>query len=205
MLRADARPLLPYDLPVEQHWNRILAWVEQHAPDLLDHLEPGAERAELAEAETRLSMRLPTALRTFYTLQNGTVGFAIFPALEPDQSAFGPLAVDEIEFLEIDEDDDSGEMTEDDFDADPGIRREFWNEMWIPFAAAGDRGDFLILDMAPDRGGRPGQVIEWRHDTNERRLVAPSLEHLLKQVAEGMEAGRYVYDEEAGVRRTERA
>jgi cell wall assembly regulator SMI1 len=60
-----------------------------------------------------------------------------------------------------------------------------------------------MLDMAPARGGRVGQVIEWRHDTNERRLVAPSLEALLKQTAEGLEAGRFVYDGEAGVRRAE--
>ena len=186
---------------MDAHWSRIVAWVERHAPELLDHLEPGADRAELAEAEQRLSMRLPTALRTFYALQNGTIGFAVFPALEPDQSAFGPLSLDEIEFIELDEDSDE---TEDDFDADPGVRPEFWNPMWIPFAAAGDRGDYLMLDMAPLRGGHAGQVIEWRHDTNERRIVAPSLDVLLKQVAEGMEAGRFSYDEEEGLRRVDR-
>ena len=182
---------------MHESWSRILAWVEANAPELLDHLNDGADRAELAEAETRLSMRLPTALRTFYALQNGTSGFAVFPALEDDQSAFGPLTLDEIEFLELDEDSDA--TSEDDFDADPGIRAEFWNDLWIPFAAPGDRGDYLILDLAPARGGRAGQVIEWRHDTNERRFVAASLEALLGQLANGLEAGRYVYDDERGV------
>ena len=183
---------------MQQHWSRILTWVEANAPDLLDHLEPGAERADLAAAEARLMMRLPTALRTFYGFHNGTIDFAVLPALEPDQSAFGPLSLDEIEFIELEEDSDE---TEDDFDADPGVRPEFWNPMWIPFAAAGDRGDYLMLDMAPARGGRAGQVIEWRHDTNERRLVAPSLEALLKQVADGMKVGKYAYDADAGLRR----
>jgi cell wall assembly regulator SMI1 len=184
---------------MQESWNRILAWVEANAPGLLDHLNEGADRAELAEAEARLSMRLPTALRTFYTLQNGTSGFAVFPALEDDQSAFGPLTLDEIEFLEIEE--DSAAPAEADFEVDPGIRPEFWNDLWIPFAAPGDRGDYLILDLAPARGGRAGQVIEWRHDTDERRLVAPSLEAFLRQLADGLEAGRYIYSEEQGVMR----
>jgi len=184
---------------MQNDWRRILAWVQENAPDLFDFLEPPAERAELAETETRLSMRLPAALRTFYGLQNGTPAFGVFPALEEEQSAFGPLALDEIEFLELDEDDDP----EEGFDVDAGVRAEFWNPNWIPFAAAADRGDYLMLDMAPARGGRLGQVIEWRHDTNERRLVAPSLEALLSRTADGLEAGRFVYDGDAGVRRAD--
>ena len=183
---------------LQSHWHRILGWVEAHAPELLDHLEPPAERADLAEAERRLSMRLPTALHAFYSLQNGTPGFAVFPALEPDQSAFGPLPVDEIEFLEVD-DEDVGEAAED-FETDPAIRPEFWNPLWIPFAAANDRGDLLMLDLAPTRAGHPGQVIEWRHDTDERRLVAPSLEAMLKRIADRMEAGELLYDATDGLR-----
>jgi cell wall assembly regulator SMI1 len=184
-------------------WQRILAWVEEHAPDLLDFLEPPADRAELAEAETRLAMRFPTVLRAFYALQNGTTPFAVFPALDADQSAFGPLPLDEIQFLEVDDEDDA--PSEEDFEVDPGVRREFWNPGWLPFAAAGDRGDYLMLDLAPARGGRFGQVIEWRHDTNERRLAAASLEALLADVADGMEAGKYVYSRELGVRRVDDA
>ena len=53
---------------MQESWSRILAWVEANAPALLDHLNEGADRGELGEAEARLSVRLPTALRTFYTL-----------------------------------------------------------------------------------------------------------------------------------------
>lgn len=199
---------------MQVEWQRIVAWVGSHAPASLDSLEPPAGRADLAEAETRLFMRLPTVLRSFYGLQNGTTAFAAFPALAADQSAFGPLPLDEIEFLDVEDEDDNkprpnrrrsrdaGEAGED-FDVDPGVRPEFWNPNWIPFAAAADRGDYLMLDFAPARGGRIGQVIEWRHDTNERRVVAPSLEAFLKEIAEGLEAGRYVRDGAAGVRRAE--
>ena len=183
-------------------WQRIVAWVEAQAPDLLDFLEPPADRAELAEAERRLSMRLPVVLRTFYGLQNGTTGFAVFPALDADQSAFGPLPLDEMEFLEADEDDDT---TEADFDVDPGVRPEFWHPNWVPFAAATDRGDYLMLHLASARGGRIGQVIEWRGETNERRLVAPSLDAMLERIADGMEAGLYVRSRELGFRRVDDA
>jgi cell wall assembly regulator SMI1 len=199
---------------MEADWQRILAWVETHAPDLLDLQAPPADRTDLADAERRLSMRLPTALRTFYTLQNGPPEFAVFPALDPELSAFGPLSLDEIEFVEIEDEDDApkpakrrgrGEPPPEDFDADPGVRGEFWNPNWIPFAAATDRGDYLMLDFAPARGGRPGQVIEWRHDTNERRLAAASLPALLKQTADAMEAGRTAWDENRGARRATNA
>jgi FKBP-type peptidyl-prolyl cis-trans isomerase (trigger factor) len=50
--------------------------------ELLDALDPPADRDELAEAERRLSMRLPKAIRDFYLLQNGTTGFAVFPSLD---------------------------------------------------------------------------------------------------------------------------
>jgi cell wall assembly regulator SMI1 len=179
-------------------WSRIVAWVEANAPELLDALEPPAERAELVAAEARLSMRLPTVLRAFYGLQNGTSAFGVFPALEPDQTPFGPLAIDEVELLEADAEDDAGEA-EEDFEVDAGVRPEFWNPGWIPFAT-NDAGDYLLLDMSPARGGRVGQIIEWRHDTNERRIAAPSLEALLKQIADGLESGRYTYDGDRGVR-----
>ena len=184
---------------MQAHWQRILICVEANAADLLDFLEPPADCAELAEAETRLSMRLPTALRNFYALHNGTTAFGVFPALEEEQSAFGPLPLDEVEFLEVEDESDAD--PEEEFDVDPGVRAEFWNPNWIPFAAAADRGDYLMLDMSPARGGRIGQVIEWRHDTSERRIVAPSLEALLRQTADGLEAGSILYDGEAGLRR----
>src|SRR5688572_7111294 len=91
---------------VEQEWQRIVAWVEANAPDLMDELEPGVDRAELAEAERRLSMRLPAVVRAFFQLQNGTTGFRVFPALDGDQSAFAPLAIDEVEFYEVDDEEE---------------------------------------------------------------------------------------------------
>src|SRR5438270_2154706 len=107
---ASLNELLPIKCHVPHHaatrivpsmqddWQRILAWVRTHALDIMDELNPPADRAELAEAERRLSMRLPTVFRAFYALHNGTTGFRIFPALDADQSAFGPLSIDEVEF-----------------------------------------------------------------------------------------------------------
>ena len=90
----------------------------------------------------------------FYALHNGTTGFRIFPALDADQSAFGPLSIDEVEFFEVEDEDDSRSADPaEDFEVDSGVRPEFWNPNWIPFAAPQDRGDYLMLDFAPARGG----------------------------------------------------
>jgi ankyrin repeat protein len=70
---------------------------------------------------------------------------------------------------------------------DAGVRADWWNEKWIPFAGDGG-GDFLCLDQAPDKGGIAGQVVLFRHDDPRRRRVAPSLTALLADVAEQWEA-----------------
>jgi hypothetical protein len=46
-------------------------------------------------------------------------------------------------------------------------------------------------------------LFEWRHDTDERRWVAPLLEWMLKSIAAAMESGTLKYVPAGGLRRVE--
>lgn len=50
----------------------------------------------------------------------------------------------------------------------------WWEPTWVPFVAAGN-GDFLCIDSKSDA------IIEWRHDSSERKLLAPSLAAFLAE------------------------
>jgi cell wall assembly regulator SMI1 len=172
---------------IAEQWSRIIAWFEENAPEKLDDLEPPATDEEIAATEKRLGFPLPDSLRTFYSLQNGTIEFGVFPSLETDDMPYGPMPLEHIKiFDDIMEDEEIIE-----FDVrDPQIRPQYWNPRWIPFATNGG-GDYHVCDLDPAEGGTVGQIFEWRHETSELLLIAPSLEAALDDILEGLESGRY--------------
>ena len=63
-------------------------------------------------------------------------------------------------------------------DPDGGIKDDWFNLQWIPFAANG-MGDCLCLDLDPAPGGTVGQVIRVLHDDERRECLAASYEQWL--------------------------
>ncbi|CAA9390626.1 MAG: hypothetical protein AVDCRST_MAG64-1173 [uncultured Phycisphaerae bacterium] len=175
---------------MKAEWSRIKKWFKANAPDKLDDLEDAADADDLNDAEERLGVKFPKELRAFYRLQNGTMEFGVFPALEPEEMPFGPVELDDLSVPTSP--DDVGSIK---IEADPRVKPLYMSPKWFPFASNGG-GDYLMLDYDPAAGGTAGQVIQWLHETSERRWVAASLEALLKQVADGLDSGRYVYDED---------
>jgi cell wall assembly regulator SMI1 len=80
----------------------------------------------------------------------------------------------------------------------PGVRGDWWNVGWVPFASDCG-GDYYCIDLAPARGGKKGQVIAMAHDSGARKLLAPSLREWLARFADQLEAGKYRYDEDEGL------
>ncbi|KAF8060480.1 SKIP16 [Scenedesmus sp. PABB004] len=52
-------------------WGGLKAWLREHAPQVLETLNPGATPAQVAEAEAALGHPLPLALRCIYRVHNG--------------------------------------------------------------------------------------------------------------------------------------
>jgi cell wall assembly regulator SMI1 len=153
-------------------------------------LEEAADSDDINDAEQRLGVKFPKELRAFYRLQNGTMEFGVFPAVEPEEMAYGPIELDDLYIPKTPEDVSSIKI-----DADPRVKPLYMSEKWFPFASNGG-GDYLMLDYDPAASGTAGQVIQWLHETSQRLWVAESLETLLKQIADGLDSGRYVYDED---------
>nr|BFD93877.1 hypothetical protein KitaXyl93_52370 [Kitasatospora sp. Xyl93] len=83
-------------------------------------------------------------------------------------------------------------------DADPPqtVRRCGAHPAWLPFATGGD-GNYLAVDLAPARDGRPGQVIRIGRDHDEGpQYVAESVTALFRRYSDQLAAGAYEVDED---------
>ncbi|MFD9687762.1 SMI1/KNR4 family protein [Kitasatospora sp. NPDC059088] len=176
---------------------RFHAYMEHRASILgqPEQLPPPASATALAEAEHRLGTPLPADLRALYLIADGDgngyenlwlFGNNLWLSLEDlvDCQAewsepvwFGwDLEWDAVVF-----------------DADPAdtVRRCGGHPGWLPFASGQD-GNFLAVDTAPARKGRPGQVIRMGRDFDHRpEYVADSVTSLLGHYLDLLEEGAY--------------
>lgn len=160
-----------------------------------EHLPPPASTAALDEAERRIGRPLPADLRALYLIADGDGidhehhyllgGDAWLPledlvAVHADQREpiwqGWNLAWDWVVF-----------------DADPPdtVRRYGGHPAWLPFGT-GEDGNYLAVDLAPARNGRPGQVIRIGRDYDGGpAYVADSVTSLLGRYLELLEQGAY--------------
>ncbi|RKR93037.1 cell wall assembly regulator SMI1 [Micromonospora pisi] len=127
-------------------------------------LPPGAAEDQIAAAEAKLGYRLPPDLRAMYALADGggTIdGWNRYPLTEL-------IGMYEITSAPA-ESSWPGVWNRVILDADPAdtIRRASGHPGWIPIADDSG-GNFLVVDLAPARHGRPGQVINVGVDWSTR-------------------------------------
>lgn len=178
-------------------WQRIERWLAANAPDLLDDLAPGATEEELIQVEAALEVKLPEDFKAFYRLHNG--GCLLPPWREKTLPLESIVQVREM-IREWDEDDDNV------FPDEPSgpVQPLRGHPEWIPFFWVGYGGEHLCLDLAPGLGGQIGQVILRPHEHDPARFVANSFEVLIAQIADDLEAGKYLsFGSELEVRLTE--
>ncbi|MFJ9061060.1 SMI1/KNR4 family protein [Streptomyces sp. NPDC102409] len=169
-----------------------------------EELPPPATPAAIDATERELGHRLPADLRALYLVADGDcVG------LEPRYLFHGttwlPLRhlVTARDGYGATEPPWSGWGLEWDaviFDAEPAetVRRCGGHPGWLRFAS-GEDGNYLAVDTAPARNGRPGQVIRTGRDHDRGPShVADSVTSLLGHYLELLDRGAYAYDEEDG-------
>jgi cell wall assembly regulator SMI1 len=179
---------------MEEIWRRIEAWLKDNVPEGVILMNPSSTEAEIQQAETTLEIRFPQDFRTFLKIHNGEQWesrglmegwrFHSLDDIVEDWSVWkeifgsGPF--------------DAGKTR-----PDPGVRDDWWNPGWIPIVT-NDGGDSYCLDMAPDPGGREGQIIWMWHDMSDRSVEASSFRKWMENLAQGMESGKYFFHEEEG-------
>ncbi|MFJ8882415.1 SMI1/KNR4 family protein [Streptomyces sp. NPDC102402] len=184
--------------------DRFHTYLERRAAILgrREELPPPATPAAIDAAERELGRRLPADLRALYLIADGdcvgleprylfqgstwlSLGHLVtardgYGATEPPWSGWG-LEWDAVIF-----------------DADPAetVRRCAGHPGWLRFAS-GEDGNYLAVDTAPARNGRPGQVIRTGRDHHRGPShVADSVTSLLGHYLELLDRGAYAYEEE---------
>ncbi len=173
-------------------WKNLIDALAEHAPEILETLQPGATQAEIKALEQHLGVTLPDDYRAFLELCNGASEDAEYGFYDGEL-----LSVSSIKFqwgiwqklLQ----DGTFEGTKS--RPGKGVRGDWWNSKWIPFTHDGG-GNHLCLDLDPAPGGHVGQVITMWHDTQERELMYPSFMAWLEHILAGLESGEIVLDTE---------
>lgn len=198
MEKRESRPMVD---SVVIAWQRIVAWLQEHAPAALAQSQGPALAQQLDAIAAQVGLPLPDDFYTFYQLINGAEASGIFPSTDDwDQMAYGPLSLAQVvqewqmqkELLEM------GDFARLNPQAAVGVANVWWHPAWLPFAGNGG-GDYYCIDLAPTAEGVKGQVITHAHESGKHTVLAPSLAAYLSNLADALEAGTLVYDEDYGL------
>jgi cell wall assembly regulator SMI1 len=181
--------------------SRIETWLSLHAPSWVEQQGPRpplfrqpAEEKEIEQLEAHCRVQLPDRDRRLWRLHDGCRKRSYPIALRPAGRTWWRI----LSISEVAHDWDlRGKIAA----AHPfggaartigPVRRVWWNVRWIPIAEDGT-GDFVCLDMDPAEGGKPGQLVLYMHDSDERQVIHSSLSEWLCEFADDLERGDYVF------------
>jgi cell wall assembly regulator SMI1 len=174
-------------------WARIEAWHLENTPRGTLSFAAGAGEEEIRAFEREVGFRLPEDLRASFALHNGSEDTFLL-----DHGPLLPLAEvlrQRDQYRQWQEQEGWGRSEAYATEVVGGaIKPAWWNPLRLPLTD--NSGDHIIADFDPSEGGCPGQIIEHDHEVGPRGVLAPSFGEWLAAIAEGLEAGKYVYHEE---------
>ncbi|MEO2091047.1 MAG: SMI1/KNR4 family protein [Gemmataceae bacterium] len=62
---------------MKKEWQRIAAWLKEHAPDILTDMNPAATEEQIDWAEQQLGHTFPGDVREWYSTHNGSTSCAL--------------------------------------------------------------------------------------------------------------------------------
>jgi cell wall assembly regulator SMI1 len=192
------------DLVVQ--WRRIESWIVKHVPALLSPdaplFAPPASGSALAALERHVGIPLHDQVAGLLRMCDG-----IRPGTYPlPMRATSPTKWRNISSAEVSARWDllgsigDGTSLELKVRTVGPVRPTWWNRCWIPIGDCG-MGDVVCADMDPAQGGAVGQLILYEHDFEERKVLYPSLLNWLRECADDLESGAYVYVDGVGLDR----
>lgn len=152
---------------------RLDRWLVTNRPEYYAQLRPGVTDVELDSVEARFGLSLPVSFRHLYQWRDGQDGY---DSIQHNRM-FMPL-----------ESVISTKELNDGFIGNDFPTLEWWRREWVPFLENG-AGDCLVIDLLGINGGRPGQVVTFWHDWDNRAVEFPSLDAWLQDLVESMESG----------------
>jgi cell wall assembly regulator SMI1 len=182
-------------MDIQEVWQRILAWHQLNAPRGKFRLARGASAKRIASLERLIEQPLPNDLRESYQLHDGTAGtWLLFYGEVMPLDGIGRMWERYREWQK------TGYGIGPDWKTHAiqgPIKPIWWSTLRIPITDNGG-GDPVMIDLDPAKGGRRGQVIAYNHEIGPKQVLARSFAGWLEKIANALEAGEYVYIEEAG-------
>lgn len=144
--------------------------------------QPAVAEREIEVAEAEVGFRFPSELVASLLTRNGescAYAEALRCGMDPPADLEPPLelvfSLQEMlrAWAELEDelvDDPEWATTRHDC---PGVKQGFWHRGLLPVAGEDGTGDYICVDLDPDRGGRFGQVVDLWHETGPTAVVAP--------------------------------
>jgi cell wall assembly regulator SMI1 len=175
---------------VESSWDRIVAWLRDHAPVSATHLGPAATTRDISVVEALLGRPLPADLLEWWQRSCGATGFAEARLIP----GYTPYTVEQaVECREI-----MLEVTDSD-DADIAVLAAEpagspctpgWLPMWLPIANDG-MGCDLFIDLRS--GPSHGCIMKWdKYEAVTLPPLWPSTAAMLSEIADALEHGTLI-------------
>ncbi len=175
---------------LEHKWQRILAWHKRNVPRGMFRLARGVSEKRITDLEKLIGQPLPEDVRKSFRLHDGTAGtWLLF------HGAVMPLGEIARMWERYREWQKTGYGIGPDWETNAlrgPIKPIWWSTRRIPITDNGG-GDPVMLDLDPARGGCRGQVIAYNHEIGPLHVLARSFAGWLGKIADGLEAGKYVY------------
>ncbi|MBB5806024.1 cell wall assembly regulator SMI1 [Saccharothrix ecbatanensis] len=163
---------------VLRHWERIVAWLDHHAPSTVSAFVPPEDDAAVEALALASGLAPPDDLRSWWAVCGGTANLAFAEVLPPFYTPLGPSNA--LRSWRLKE-----RFWPVDLDSEAGTPTLGFHPMWLPIAFDGC-GDALAVDLRP--GVLCGCVVEWDRQAGE--MLKPewtSLDEMLDEVATALE------------------
>ena len=181
-------------------WERLEAWGKEHAPKMLEDLNPGAGEDDLAKLEAALGRKLPEALLQSLAIHNGESDGWPNKVFADLGAYYSCDAIVEHWRMRVDIAAQLGDEFSDEERVEQAaaglisisgpVKAHTYHRDWIPIMDC--NGDVVwALDFAPGDGGEPGQVIQVDLEACDWRVLAPSFDAFFAAYVESLEAGDY--------------
>ncbi|MDT4993494.1 MAG: hypothetical protein QOH97_3386 [Actinoplanes sp.] len=158
-------------------WRTYVEWLSEHVPPAAALLNPPASDAAIADLERLIGHELPESVKAGWRLHDGQT-------CENDLGAafgFWWLPVAEVAEQWSNWEDMRRTQTEEFFEnldvaqrsyPPKAIQRQYTSPGWIPLLRWPFDGDYVGLDFDPGPAGKPGQVINFGRDQEEKFVIA---------------------------------